>query len=83
MFGFLVTSLIVHKVLSKFHQKAVSLIIAIAFLFITLATFMIGPSSILKMPNSLPLMIAGLLLTGLAGAFSAIPSYDEMRIPFI
>lgn len=82
MGGFLVTSLFVHKALDQYVG---TLIIIIAFIVQALATWLIGPSYLLGaiFPNSLGVIIPGLLLTGLAGSFSSIAAYSEMHDPFV
>ncbi len=80
MIGFLLTSLFVHKSLENFNS---TLVISLCFLVQAFATFLIGPSSILKLPNYLTIIISGLLLTGLAGSFTSIGAYTEMYEPYI
>jgi MFS family permease len=82
MGGFLITSLFVHKALDQYVG---TLVVLIAFGFQGLATWMIGPSHVFRaiLPNNLAIIISGLLLTGLAGSFTAISAYSEMHDPFI
>jgi hypothetical protein len=45
---------------------------------------MIGPSYIMRsfLPNIIPIIVGGLVFTGLGGAFTAIISYEEMSLGF-
>ena len=82
MGAFLVTCLLVHKTLNAFNP---TLVIGIAFMYQGLATWLIGPSHILRalLPNQLKVIISGLILTGLAGSFTSIGAYTEMNDPYV
>ena len=82
MAGFLVTSLLVHRAMTSYNP---TLVIAIAFLIQTVATVLTGPSYLLQsfLPNTLPVIISGLLLMGLADSFTSIGAYTEMHDPFV
>ena len=49
-----------------------------------IGAFLVGPSYLMRsfLPNILPLIISGLVLIGLGGAFTAILSYEEMSLGF-
>ena len=82
MGAFLLTCLLVHKTLNAFNP---TLVIGIAFMYQGLATWLIGPSHILRalLPNQLKVIISGLILTGLAGSFTSIGAYTEMNDPYV
>jgi MFS family permease len=82
MGAFLLTCLLVHKTLNVFNP---TLVIGIAFMYQGLATWLIGPSYILRalLPNQLKVIISGLILTGLAGSFTSIGAYTEMNDPYV
>ena len=77
MAAYLVTCLMVHKTINYFNP---TLVIAIAFVYQGLATWLIGPSHLMRafLPNQLKVVISGLILTGLAGSFTSIGAYTEM-----
>lgn len=81
MAAFLLTCLSVHKALHSYNP---TLVISVAFIFQALATWLIGPSHLLRnyLPNSLFVILSGLVLTGLAGSFTSIGAYTEMYEPF-
>lgn len=82
MAGFLVTSLFVHRIMSRYIT---TLVIAIGFLFSSVAIFLIGPSYLLRslLPNDLLVIMAGLLLLGFASPFTCITTYSEIHDSFV
>ncbi len=82
MGAFLITCLYVHKTISVINP---TFVIAVAFIIQAIATWCIGPSYLLRnyLPNSLKLMIFGLVLTGLAGSFTSIGAYTEIYEPYL
>ena len=87
MAGFLPLSFFVHKIIHYFGPSKHHLLtgtVAFGFLLQATGTYMIGPSYILRsfLPNIIPLIVTGLVLTGLGGAFTAIISYEEMSLGY-
>ncbi len=87
MFGFLLVFFFVHKIMRYFGPKKQHLLtgtVIFGFFVQAIATFLIGPSYIMRsfLPNILPVIVTGLVLTGIGGAFTLIISYEEMALGF-
>lgn len=81
--GFMPTSLLVHKFFDSHTAPTTSLVIALAFLVQGTATWLIGPSYLLRsiLPNELWITITGVFFTGVGGAFTSIGAYQEINEP--
>ena len=80
MAGFLITCLFVHK-----SVENMTVVVVISFLFQAMGTLMIGPSYFLRkfLPDSLTIIVLGLLIIGLAGSYTSIGAYTEMYEPYV
>ena len=81
-FGYLALSPFAHKILDKYDGTILTII---SFYVIGLSCFLVGPSELMSsfIPNSIGVMIPGLIFTGFATVFTTIATYQEMQIPFI
>ncbi len=85
MLGFLPTSFLVPKLIHSIgieRHHLFTLLVGGGFLLQGLGTFLIGPSALFSLPNTLKVIIAGLLLTGVGGTFTSIGSYQEMQMGY-
>ena len=78
--GYLLVSPFCHKFLERFNG---TLLTVLSFYVIGIASFLIGPSDIMNMPNSIYLIVSGLFITGLATSFTTIGTFQEMYLPFV
>lgn len=82
MAGFLLPSLLVNRTVNRLGAP---LVITAGFLLQSFAVWLLGPSHILRsiLPNTLPVILGGLLLCGLTGSFTSIAAYTEMNEPYL
>jgi hypothetical protein len=82
--GYLVVSPYCHKLLQIFNGTLCTLV---CFYLLSIASLLMGPSSILEqvfpVPETIALVIPGLFLTSLATSFTTIGTYNEMQMPFM
>jgi len=66
---------VVYLLLQRFPYRR--LVMFASLVLTVLALVLAGPSPLLGLPNSLTLLVIGLLLTGLSNAFAFIPVFSE------
>jgi MFS family permease len=82
--GYLIVSPYCHKLLQIFNGTLCTLV---CFYLLGIASLMAGPSYVLEnvfpVPDTIALVIPGLILTGLATSFTTIGTYHEMQMPYL
>lgn len=73
--AYIISTQVVYLLLQKFPFRR--LVMFASLVLTVLALVLAGPSPLLGLPNSLTLLVTGLLLTGLSNAFAFIPVFSE------
>jgi hypothetical protein len=74
--GFISTSIIAPRFIYRFNLSGVVITTQCVQ---ALATIVVGPSEVLKLPEIIWIMITGLLIAGLSSPFCLIPPFKEME----